>query len=281
MSNKERNILVTGGSRGIGLAIARRFAEDGARVAVCSRTEGELHDAVAQLTALGTTVLGSAVDVADRSMVETFVEQIRGCWGDVDVLVNNAGIQGPIGPLAGNDPEHWKRTFEINVLGTAYCIQAVLPGMKRGGRGKIINLSGGGSTSPRPNFSAYGASKAAVVRLTETLAVELRDFRIDINAIAPGAVNTRMLQEVLDAGERAAAEHVDALLRSETGGTPPGLAANLVFFLASEAADGITGKLISAPWDPWQEPAFLRQLREDGDLATLRRIDAKHFGHIS
>jgi NAD(P)-dependent dehydrogenase (short-subunit alcohol dehydrogenase family) len=281
MNFADRNIFITGGSRGIGLAIARKFASAGAHVAICSRTESEVFDAVIELTGLGAPVLASTLDVTDRVAVESFVERIRDRWGNVDVLVNNAGVQGPIGPFSDNDVSEWKRTMDINVIGPMQCIQAVLPGMWRAGRGKIINLSGGGSTSPRPMFSAYGASKAAIVRLTETLAVELRDRHIDVNAVAPGAVNTRMLREVLEAGENAGKEYAEARQREAGGGTPPDLAADLVLFLASEDADGITGKLLSAQWDPWQDPAFQDTLRTNPDMGTLRRIDGKHFSRIS
>lgn len=276
MKFAKRNVVVSGGSRGIGWAIAQRFAEEGARVAICSRTEHELSHALKHI-AIGTPAITSTVDVSDRAAVESFVGYVQECWGYVDVLVNNAGIQGPIGIVGENDPEQWKRTLEVNVLGPFYLVQAVLPGMIRKRRGKIINLSGGGATSPRPRFSAYAASKSALVRLTETIADELRELHIDVNAIAPGAINTRMLQEVLEAGARAGTELADAERRSTSGGNAPDEAAELALFLASRASDGITGKLISALWDPWREADFQRRLRDDTDLATLRRIDAVHF----
>jgi NAD(P)-dependent dehydrogenase (short-subunit alcohol dehydrogenase family) len=150
--------------------------------------------------------------------------------------------------------------------------------MKARGGGKIVNFSGGGATGSRPHFSAYACAKTAIVRLTEVLADEVREFHIDVNAIAPGAVNTAMLDELLGAGEMAGSkERSEATKRKEAGGTPPEVPAGLVAFLASDESDGITGKLISAPWDPWNDKGFQEALRANQDLATLRRIDDKYF----
>jgi NAD(P)-dependent dehydrogenase (short-subunit alcohol dehydrogenase family) len=141
-------------------------------------------------------------------------------------------------------------------------------------QGKIINFSGGGATGPRPNFSAYSASKAAVVRLTETLAEELRPFNVQVNAVAPGAINTGMLEEVLAAGEAAGVELAAAQSRKTQGGTPIELAARLVVFLASGASGSLTGKLISAPHDNWQNWGTEDLARLDGSpWYTLRRMD--------
>jgi NAD(P)-dependent dehydrogenase (short-subunit alcohol dehydrogenase family) len=144
-------------------------------------------------------------------------------------------------------------------------------------KGKIINLSGGGSTSPRPNFSAYAVAKTGIVRFTENLAEEVKEFNIDVNAIAPGAINTKMLEDVLHAENLAGIEYDEAVKRKKTGGNNPELAADLICFLASGLSDGITGKLISAPWDPWKENSYQNELRNNKDVAVLRRIDNKNF----
>ena len=195
-------------------------------------------------------------------------------FGRIDILVNNAGVQPPIGPLVDNDPQEWEQAIAVNLLGPFHCLQAVLPGMIERGQGKIINLSGGGATAPRPNFSAYAASKAAVVRLTETLAEELRPHNIQVNAIAPGAINTRMLDEVLEAGAAAGDELAAARERSQQGGTPVELAADLVVFLASERSGQLTGKLISAPHDDWRtwDDGRIEEL-VGSSWYTLRRLD--------
>ncbi len=145
--------------------------------------------------------------------------------------------------------------------------------MRKCGWGKIINLSGGGATSPRPHFTAYAAAKCGLIRLTETLARELASSGIDVNAVAPGAMNTRMLEEVIAAGPVAAApEYEFAVKRSREGGVSPALAAELIVFLASPASDGITGRLISAVYDDWKSLPSLRAMLADSDRFTLRRI---------
>ena len=148
----------------------------------------------------------------------------------------------------------WARAIEINLYGTFLPCQFAIRHMKRLGRGKIINLSGGGATAPLPRISAYAASKAAVVRLTETLAEELREFSIDVNAIAPGPLNTRLLGEVLSAGAEAVGKGFfeKSLKQLDSGGVPLEKGCEFVRLLASEISDGITGKLISAQWDPWE-----------------------------
>jgi NAD(P)-dependent dehydrogenase (short-subunit alcohol dehydrogenase family) len=265
--------VITGGSRGIGFAIAQRFCAEGARVTIAARSAGEVDAAAAALRAIAPDAAGGVLDVGDARAVRAFFAALP----PVHLLVACAGVQGAIGPLAGSDDEDWERAVRVNLLGTRHCMAAALPGMIERRAGKIITLSGGGSTGPRALFSAYAASKTAVLRLTETAAVELRPYGIDVNAIAPGAVNTRMTREVADAGERAGAERAEALQRLADGGTPPEKAADLALFLASPASDGITGKLLSAVWDPYDDPAFQERLRSDADFATLRRIDGKHF----
>jgi 3-oxoacyl-[acyl-carrier protein] reductase len=239
-----------------------------------ARGEKELEETRRQVEAMGRQGWAIPADVARREDVRRAVDRALEACGKVDLLVNCAGRQGPIGPLWENDAPDWARTIEVNLMGTVYCIQAVLPGMMGRRRGKIINFSGGGATSPRPNFSAYAASKAAIVRLTETLAEELRPFNVQVNAVAPGAINTGMLEEVLAAGKAAGAELAAAQSRKAQGGTPIELAARLVVFLASGASGSLTGKLISAPHDGWQTWDAENLARLDGSpWYTLRRLD--------
>ncbi len=247
---------------------------------ISSRNADELAAAVAQLRERSPRVQGMRADVSNEADVDALFTEAQRQLGAVDVLVACAGIQGPIGPVEDTDAEEFRRTLDINLTGTWLCMRAAIRSMKALGHGKIITFSGGGATGPRERFSAYAASKAAAVRLTETAAEELRPFGIDVNSIAPGAVNTRMLEEVLAAGQRAGEELHGAVKRGREGGTPPERAAELVLFLASRASDGITGKLLSAVWDPWREQEFCDRLRADRDLATLRRIDAINFGAL-
>jgi NAD(P)-dependent dehydrogenase (short-subunit alcohol dehydrogenase family) len=152
--------------------------------------------------------------------------------------------------------------------------RAVLPHFKARRYGKIIQLSGGGATNPLPRISAYAASKAAAVRFAETLAEEVREDHIDVNSIAPGALNTRLLDEVLAAGPEKVGQdfYARSVKQKQTGGAPLQKGAELALFLGSSASDGISGKLISALWDPWADfPRHLEVLRKT-DVYTLRRI---------
>jgi len=189
------------------------------------------------------------------------------------VLVNNAGVYGPKGPIEATDWQDWVRAIEVNLLGSVLAARALIPQFRRVGWGKIIQLSGGGATAPLRGLSAYAASKAAVVRFAETMALELAGDHIDVNSLAPGALNTRMLDEVLAAGPERVGEdfYARAVAQRESGGTPLERGAALAVWLASAASDGITGKLLSAVWDPWEAlPEHRADL--DSDVYTLRRV---------
>ncbi len=275
--------LVTGGSQGLGKATAKAFLDEGAHVAICGRDRALLDAAKAELNGgadSGREILAVSCDVSDDKAVSALFSEIEQHFGSVDVLVNNAGVYGPMGPSEEVPLESWKRAIEINLLGTFVPIRHAVRQMKAKGHGKIINLSGGGATSPLPRFSAYAASKAAVVRLTETLAEELRPHSIDVNAIAPGPLNTRLLGEVLAAGpEVVGGEFYEkALKQQSSGGAPLEKAADLCVYLASSLSDGITGKLISALWDPWPKLHELRTQLNNSDIYALRRITPKDRG---
>jgi 3-oxoacyl-[acyl-carrier protein] reductase len=278
MRLKGKVAVVTGGGRGIGREIALRFGREGASVAVAARSENELAETVDEIISKGGLAISVPTDVSEEQSVHSLLREIVDQFGTVDILVNDAGVQLPIGSVATCVPSEWLLNVRINLFGTFLVAHIFLPLMIERRRGKIINLSGGGATSARPQFSAYAASKAAVVRFTETLAEEVRQYGIDVNAIAPGAVHTKMLDEISRAGDMAGKNEAEGVRRQlQHGGTSPGRAVELALFLASEDSGGITGKLISAPWDPWRETSFQNKLRMDEDFATLRRIDERHF----
>lgn len=273
-----KNAIVTGGSQGLGRAIVAELLRQGAGVVFCARTRADVEAAAAELASSappGARVYGEVADVSQACDCQDLVEAAITRLGHVDILVNNAGVGGPIGLAETVDWAEWQRTIEVNLFGVMHLCRALIPHLRtRGAGGRIINLSGGGATNPMPRFSAYAASKAALVRLTETLALELAPERITVNAIAPGAMNTRMVQRVVEAGPELAGEDTFAKNRrwTEEGGTPPELAARLCAYLAGDAAAGITGRLISAQWDPWES---LHEHVEDlagSDVYTLRRI---------
>jgi NAD(P)-dependent dehydrogenase (short-subunit alcohol dehydrogenase family) len=269
--------LVTGASQGLGRAIAEEFVREGAHVAICARDAALIEltgKELEQLARVDQRILTVRCDVSSPEQVEKLFSEIEGRLGGVDVLVNNAGVYGPKGPSELVDLASWCRAIEINLFGTFLPARLAIRNMKLKGRGKIINLSGGGATSPMPRISAYAASKAAVVRLTETLAEELREFSIDVNAVAPGALNTRLLNEILEAGPGAVgnAFFEKALKQLDSGGVPLAKAARLCAYLASSESNGITGKLISAQWDPWENLQTFREQLARSDVYTLRRI---------
>lgn len=268
--------LVTGASRGLGLEIALRLAADGASLALAARDRDALEAAAKQIMVCypGTDhVRTFRADFTFARDIDALSDWALEQWPAIDILINNAAIQGPIGRFEQADWSQWKAVFDVNVFAPARLAQRLVPGMRRQRSGKIINISGGGATSPRPDFSAYAASKCALVRLTETLAEELRDSRVDVNAVSPGAMNTRMLDEVIAAGPNAARhEYEAALKRQKQGGAPASRAAGLVGWLASPASDGITGKLISAVWDDWERLEQRRHELEKTELFTLRRV---------
>jgi NAD(P)-dependent dehydrogenase (short-subunit alcohol dehydrogenase family) len=272
-----RTAIVTGASAGLGYAIARAFLTNGANVVICGRNAASLEPARSSLSALATSgqqVRTEACDVASEQQVNLLIQNTIEEFGSVQILVNNAGVQGPIGPTEELALEDWRHTFEINLYGTLFTCRALIPHMRSQKYGKILNLSGGGAASPRPFFSAYAASKAAVVRLTENMAEELRGTGIDVNAVAPGALNTQMLEQTLAAGPDlvGTGQYAQALKQKESGGSSLDRAAALCVYLASSASDGITGRLISAPWDPW--PTLHEHTAElaPSDIYTLRRI---------
>jgi NAD(P)-dependent dehydrogenase (short-subunit alcohol dehydrogenase family) len=278
-----RTALITGGTRGLGLEIARAYLDAGtAGLCICGRDREAVELAVAELTeraATGQRVLGEVADVSVPEEVRRLVEAALANLGGLTILVCNAGVYGPKGNVAEVSWAEWARAIEINLFGSVLPARAVAAHFGERGYGKIIQLSGGGATSPLPRLSAYAASKAAVVRFAETLAWELREHGVDVNAMAPGALNTRLLEEVLAAGpgQVGADFYSRALAQRESGGVPLRLGAELAVFLGSSASDGITGKLLSAQWDPWREPDYRTQLLEREDLATLRRIDDALF----
>ncbi len=224
-------------------------------ICVCARDGAVLASALAglrELAAPGQQVLGEVADVSAPEDVERLVEVALDRLGGLTILVYNAGVYGPKGAIAQSDWAEWARAVEINLFGSVLPARALAPHFIARGYGKVVQLSGGGATGPLAGLSAYAASKAAVVRFAETLAEELREHRVDVNAIAPGALNTRLLEEVLSAGPERVGEdfYERALAQRRNGGVPLRRGAELAVFLGSAASDGVTGKLLSAVWDP-------------------------------
>jgi len=275
-----QSCIITGASRGLGAAIARHFWLAGARLLLVARSKEALERLVQELGACADHPCNAegvphflSCDLADPGAPARIADEAHRRLGGVRVLVNNAALQGPIGPAWENDWAEWERAFRVNFLSPVDLCRRVVP-MMGGAGGKIINISGGGATGPRPGFTAYGSAKSALVRFSETLAMETRTLGIDVNCVAPGAMSSAMTEEVLAAGPLRAGEreYRDAERIRQQQASPAERAAALCLYLASSASDGITGKLISAVWDPWDALAdHLDDLRRT-DVFTLRRI---------
>jgi 3-oxoacyl-[acyl-carrier protein] reductase len=254
---KNSKALVTGASRGLGLAITETLKKYGADVYGTSRS-GENN----------TYKCDISKDFLAKSSVYQGMMQLNG----LNILVCNAGIYGPIGNVENNNWDEWKNAIETNLYGTVNMCRHVLPQFKGQGFGKIIILSGGGATKAMPNFSAYAASKAAVVRFAETLAEEVKDYDIQVNCVAPGSMNTDFMETAIVAGSnKTGKDFYDRMIKQKKdGGDSIQNAAELVAFLASDKSDHISGRLISAVWDDWKN---LDKKKLKPDMYTLRRID--------
>lgn len=266
---KEKAVLITGAGRGIGKRLALGFAAAGARLGLLARSKAELDLANLEIEHAGGAALRLRFDVCDFEQMLAAVDRMRAHYGGVHILVCAAAIQGPIGPLAGCPAAEWEETIRINLLGVMHAVRAVLPQMIERRGGKIIVLGGGGASTPRPNFSAYAASKAAVARFVECVAEEVRDHNVQINCIAPGGTYTSMTDEILRAGERAGWKDMeDARNIRLTGGVQPERQIQLALFLASERSNHVSGKLIHIN-DDWRR---LENTNIHPELFTLRRI---------
>lgn len=270
-----KRVVITGASQGLGRETAVLFAREGADLLICARSPQHLETAYQQISAEARgKVLAEVSDVSLERDMQRLANSAAEQLGGVDALICNAGIYGPKGSLEDLNWSDWVQAININLFGTVLGCRLFLPLLRKSSRGKIILISGGGATKPLPFLSAYAASKAAVVRFGETLAEELRSEGIDVNSVAPGALNTRMLQEIIDAGpERVGQQFYKASLKQrDSGGTPLEKGASLCLYLASDESNGITGKLISAVWDPWREFQRHREDLSRTDVFTLRRV---------
>jgi NAD(P)-dependent dehydrogenase (short-subunit alcohol dehydrogenase family) len=241
--------LVTGGGRGIGASIARELADAGMKVAVSARTPEQVEEVAGEIGGLGVVA-----DVSSKEAVDAMVEQVERELGPIDLLVNNAGIAGWGDKAWEDDPEEWWRVFEINLLGPYLVTRAVVPGMIERGRGRIVNTGSGSGYLPGQATTAYGASKAALYRMGEGLALQLEQYGIPVFTFSPGLVKTEM-----------------------TGGfgdnmpwTPPELAPRLVRVLASGRADKLSGRYIHAEHDDIEDLISRADEIVENDLNAIR-----------
>jgi len=264
------NVVVTGSSSGIGRALAQRLLSERHNVWGMARSDQSKFVAGAN-----GTFNASKCDVANWTEVEDAFRQIGTKWKHVDGLVCCAGSHGEVGPAVRADPARWSATVRANLDGTFNSIRAAYNLLIRAPRrAKIVCFAGGGATKARSNFSGYGVAKTGIVRLVETIAEEEIQAPLDINAIAPGAIATRLTDEIIALGPDIAglAEFDSALKQKAGGGASLERALDLVEWLLSPKSDGITGKLLSAPWDPWLGLADHAHSLARTDVYNLRRI---------
>jgi NAD(P)-dependent dehydrogenase (short-subunit alcohol dehydrogenase family) len=265
---KDQVAIVTGGGRGIGREIAEGLAREGASVAITGRSASHLEETVAAIEQLGVRGLAFPADVADPEAMKRLVAETESRLGPVDVFVSNAAIEGPLGPVWEISNEAWRRCLEINVMGAFNCAQAVLPGMVERRKGRIVNVGSGGGLFAVPYDTGYSTTKAALIRLTEGIAIEAEPYNVYAWVIHPGVVHTGMSDTVMDSpdGQKWLPKYSQAL---ERGKTPIEWASELVNFLASGAADKLRGCFLSVN-DDYRALAAQADEIKAGDMHTLR-----------
>ena len=278
MDVKDKIIAITGVSEGLGRVLCKEYLSNGAKVFACARNIDKV--SVDFKDHIEKNLLVVKADVSNEMEITKFFELGVKFFGGIDVLVNNAGIYGPKGNIDEVDMADWKYCLDVNLIGSVNAVRHALPIMKNNKKGKIIQLSGGGATNPMPNLTAYAVSKAAIVRFVESIALEVKQHNIFINAIAPGPLNTRLLDEIIESGpEKVGQEFFNKSLKQrDDGGVSMQNAVDLCLFLSSNSSDGISGKLISAIWDKWQDWDQHIDDLNNSDIYCLRRITGKDRG---
>jgi NAD(P)-dependent dehydrogenase (short-subunit alcohol dehydrogenase family) len=276
MKAKNKNVIITGGTVGFGKALAEKFLNEGANISICSRNEQQLFDTQSELLSKfpNQIILVKKCDVSIEKDVKEFITYSLDTFKTIHVLILNAGVYGPMGPIETVSLDEWRKSIDINLFGVLLPCRELIPHFKQNKYGKIIVLSGGGATNPMPNLSSYATAKAAVVRLVETLSKELLSYNVDINAIAPGAMLTRMMEQVIDAGPEIVGDEFFKKNQNwkQNGATSMELGTNLAVYLSTADSNGVTGKLISAQWDDWKNFGNHLNDLQNSDIYTIRRI---------
>lgn len=279
---KEKNILITGANQGLGLEIAKHFYRLNANIIICARDMKKLNN-IKRLfkKQKNQIIIIEKCDVSKPKEVDFFFKKIFKKIINIDILINNAGIYGPKGNLEKVSWKMFKKTLDINLYGSIYFIKKIIPYYKKQKYGKIIQMSGGGAASPLPFFSAYATSKAGIVRFVENISEELSSYKIDINAVAPGPINTRMLDEVLKENPKnvGKAFYKKSLMQKSNGGTDIKKIINCIEFLCHKKSNGITGKLISVLWDNWKIFPKYKKILKTSNIGNLRRLTGRETNH--
>jgi short-subunit dehydrogenase len=273
---KNKNIIITGSTGGLGSVLAIKYYQEGANLILIGRSFEKLNSLKEKLLIdkkSNQFIKIIKLDLGNLNLISKVLKKEFIKISKFDVLINCAAIQGPIGKSWENKFFEWQSTFNINFYSTMVLINTILPFMLKNNTGSIINISGGGSTSSRPDFSSYAISKTALVRYTEILAEELSNTKIKVNSIAPGIMATNMTKEVIKNKKNITnKKELKAANRVLLEGDNMEKALNLCLFLSSKESKGINGKLISATWDPWEKITKNLNYISKSDIYTLRRI---------
>jgi NAD(P)-dependent dehydrogenase (short-subunit alcohol dehydrogenase family) len=283
MKSEMHTVLVTGATRGLGRLIAQKFWDSGDNLVLIARNEADLittSDALKKCGKGDQNVHYFNFDLSDIEGIPKLCRDIQDIIGDPDILINNAAIQGPIGPIQSNNWDDWIECLNICLLAPVRLTRELLPKMIEKKFGRIVNISGGGATTPRPNFSSYATAKCGLVRFSETLSYEVAKFGILVNCVAPGSMNSALTRQILNAGKAHVGkkEFDSALHLIKEDPKTEKKAAELVYFLATDEILLLNGKLISAQWDPWEKLSMVEKKLSESDVYTLRRITLEDRG---
>ncbi len=269
----DKIIIITGASSGIGKEISLNLSKENAQLIFISRNLSSLK--ILSNGIHNNKNLLYSLNVSKTKEVQKFYQFVKSKYSRIDCIINCAGIFGPIGKLEQVSPDNFLIPIQTNLIGTYNMCYYGLPFLKKSEHAKIINFSGGGTTSSFPNYSGYACSKIALVKLTENMAIEYPN--LDINIIAPGFIKTPLAKQTIKSKEKAGTFYTKTIEMLNNGGVSVKYVVSLCKFLISNKSDGISGKFISAPWDNWEKQSFIDKLKTDKDYCTLRRIDNKFF----
>lgn len=277
-------VLLTGSSRGLGRHLFQGFIAAGYDLLLPVRKEQDGNSLQQEFARRAIsreqkciTIIG---DIKEFSTIESLLAAAAKNYLNIKAIINNAAIHGLIGPVDQTSIDAWRDVLEVNLIAPLQIIKSFTPLLQETGGGSIVNVSGGGATGPRPNFSAYACSKTALVRLTETLSYELSPYNIRINAIAPGSMPTDLLKEVVQIGSNISGDREFTAAQKALAGSDNIFekVKDLVLFLAGDRSAKINGKLISAQWDNWENWSNYSDELENSDLYTIRRVTARDRG---